>query len=195
VRQARASRYFSHAIQLGGAIVRNEISATLDGEGSECRLDGLFVLHGSQHVDNHTLIDHAKSNATSEELYKGVLDGRSRGIFDGKIVVRKDAQKTSSRQTNNNLLLSNEAIIDSKPQLEILADDVKCTHGSTIGQIDEEALFYLQSRGVGRTEARGILTFAFASEIVGRLEVETLKSRLETALLGRIPAPSGASER
>jgi Fe-S cluster assembly protein SufD len=195
VHQARASRYFSHAIQLGGAIVRNEISATLDGEGSECRLDGLFVLHGSQHVDNHTLIDHAKSNATSEELYKGVLDGRSRGIFDGKIVVRKDAQKTSSRQTNNNLLLSNEAIADSKPQLEILADDVKCTHGSTIGQIDEEALFYLQSRGVGRAEARGILTFAFASEIIGRLNVESLKSRLETALLGRIPAPQGASGR
>lgn len=195
VRQERDSRFFSHAIQLGGAIVRNEIHATLDGEGSECRLDGLFVLRGSQHVDNHTVIDHAKPHATSEEFYKGVLDGRSRGIFDGKIVVRKDAQKTSSRQTNNNLLLSNEAIIDSKPQLEILADDVKCTHGSTIGQIDEEALFYLQSRGVGRTEARGILTFAFASEIVGRLEVETLKSRLETALLGRIPAPSGASER
>ncbi|MCM2314632.1 MAG: Fe-S cluster assembly protein SufD [Thermoanaerobaculia bacterium] len=195
IQQARDSRVFSHAIQLGGSIVRNEIHATLDGEGSECRLDGLFVLRGSQHVDNHTVIDHAKPHATSEEFYKGVLDGRSRGIFDGKIVVRKDAQKTSSRQTNNNLLLSNEAIIDSKPQLEILADDVKCTHGSTIGQIDEEALFYLQSRGVGRTEARGILTFAFASEIVGRLEVETLKSRLETALLGRIPAPSGASER
>ncbi|MGK2858679.1 MAG: Fe-S cluster assembly protein SufD [Thermoanaerobaculia bacterium] len=195
VRQARDSHVFSHAIQLGGALVRNEIHATLDGEGSECQLDGLFVLRGSQHVDNHTVIDHAKPHATSEEFYKGVLDGRSRGIFDGKIIVRKDAQKTSSRQTNNNLLLSNEAIIDSKPQLEILADDVKCTHGSTIGQIDEEALFYLQSRGVGRTEARGILTFAFASEIVGRLTVETLKSRLETALLGRIPAPSGASER
>jgi Fe-S cluster assembly protein SufD len=195
IRQERDSHVFSHAIQLGGALVRNEIHAKLDGEGSECQLDGLFVLRGSQHVDNHTLIDHAKPHATSEEFYKGVLDGRSRGIFDGKIIVRKDAQKTSSRQTNNNLLLSNEAIIDSKPQLEILADDVKCTHGSTIGQIDEEALFYLQSRGIGLTEARGILTFAFASEIVGRLKVETLKSRLETALLGRIPAPAGASER
>jgi len=195
VRQLRDSRFSSHAIQLGGALVRNEILATLDGEGSECQLDGLFVLQGTQHVDNHTVIDHAKPHATSEEFYKGVLDGRSRGIFDGKIIVRKDAQKTSSRQTNNNLLLSNEAIVDSKPQLEILADDVKCTHGSTIGQIDEDALFYLQARGVGRTEARGILTFAFASEIVGRLNVETLKSRLETALLGRIPAPAGASER
>jgi Fe-S cluster assembly protein SufD len=194
-RLGRSSRVASHVIHLGGLLVRNEIHATLDGEGSECQLDGLFVLHGSQHVDNHTVIDHAKPHATSEELYKGVLDGRSRGIFDGKIVVRKDAQKTSSRQTNNNLLLSNEAIIDSKPQLEILADDVKCTHGSTIGQIDEEALFYLQSRGLGRSEARGILTFAFASEIIGRLKVESLKSRLETALLGRIPAPQGASER
>lgn len=195
VRQARSSRFFSHAIQLGGAIVRNEIRASLDGEGSECRLDGLFVLRGTQHVDNHTVIDHATPNCTSEELYKGVLDGRSRGVFDGKIIVRKDAQKTSSRQTNNNLLLSNEAIADSKPQLEILADDVKCTHGSTIGQINEEALFYLQSRGVGRIEARGILTFAFASELVERLNVASLKSRLETALLGRIPAPQGASER
>lgn len=194
VRQARSSRFFSHSIQLGGAIVRNEIHASLDGEGSECRLDGLFVLRGAQHVDNHTVIDHASPNATSEELYKGVLDGRSRGVFDGKIIVRKDAQKTSSRQTNNNLLLSNEAVADSKPQLEILADDVKCTHGSTIGQINEEALFYLQSRGLGRTEARGILTFAFASEIIGRLNVESLKSRLEAALLGRIPAPQGASE-
>lgn len=193
-RLSRSSRFLSHVIHLGGALVRNEIHATLDGEGSECQLDGLFVLGGSQHVDNHTVIDHSSPHATSEEFYKGVLDGRSRGIFDGKIIVRKDAQKTSSRQTNNNLLLSNEAIIDSKPQLEILADDVKCTHGSTIGQINEEALFYMQSRGVGRTEARGILTLAFASEIVGRLEVESLKQRLEAVLLGRIPAPRGASE-
>jgi len=194
VHQERSSHFFSHAIHLGGGIVRNEIHAMLDGEGSECLLDGLYVLENSQHVDNHTVIDHAKPHSTSQELYKGILDGKSRGAFDGKIIVRKDAQKTLSRQTNNNLLLTSDAIVDSKPQLEIYADDVKCNHGSTIGQIDEEALFYLRSRGIGKTEARNILTFAFAAEITERLKVPTIRKRLEKLLLGRLPASAGDKE-
>ncbi len=194
VHQDRDSHFFSHSIHLGGSIVRNEIHAVLDGEGSECMLDGLYVLENAQHVDNHTVIDHAKPHATSQELYKGILDGRSRGVFDGKIVVRKDAQKTLSRQTNNNLLLTSDAIVDSKPQLEIHADDVKCNHGSTIGQLDEEALFYLQSRGIGRTEARNILTFAFGAEITERLKVATVRERLEKLLLGRLPVSGGLKE-
>jgi len=193
VHQKRDSHFFSHALHLGGGIVRNEIRATLDGEGSECVLDGLYVLENTQHVDNHTVIDHAKPHATSQELYKGILDGRSRGAFDGKIIVRKDAQKTLSRQTNNNLLLTSDAIVDSKPQLEIYADDVKCNHGSTIGQLDEESLFYLRSRGIGQTEARNILTYAFGAEITERLEVETVRSRVEKLLLGRLPASAKES--
>jgi Fe-S cluster assembly protein SufD len=194
VHQKRNSHFFSHAIHLGGGIVRNEIRATLDGEGSECLLDGLYVLAGSQHVDNHTVIDHAQPHATSQELYKGILDGRSRGAFNGKIIVRKDAQKTLSRQTNNNLLLTSDAIADSKPQLEIYADDVKCNHGSTIGQLDQESLFYHRSRGIGATEARNILTFAFGAEITGRLKVETVRARIEKLLLERLPAGAGDKE-
>jgi len=193
VEQKRDSHFFSHAIHLGGGIVRNEIRAVLDGEGSECLLDGLYVLENGQHVDNHTVIDHAKPHASSQEHYKGILDGKSRGAFDGKIIVRKDAQKTLSRQTNNNLLLTSDAIVDSKPQLEIYADDVKCNHGSTIGQLDEEALFYLRSRGIGAAEARNILTFAFGVEITERLKVEIVRRRLEKLLLGRLPSSSKES--
>jgi Fe-S cluster assembly protein SufD len=195
VHQKRDSHFFSHALHLGGGLVRNEIRAVLDGEGSECVLDGLYVLENAQHVDNHTVIDHAKPHTTSQELYKGILDGRSRGAFDGKIVVRKDAQKTVSRQTNNNLLLTSDAIVDSKPQLEIYADDVKCNHGSTIGQLDEESLFYLRSRGIGKTEARNILTFAFGAEITERLKVATIRERIEAMLLGRLPSSPTGKEK
>ena len=145
-------------------------------------------------MDHHTEIDHAKPHCDSVELYKGVLDGRSRGVFDGRIVVRKDAQKTNSAQTNNNLILSELAIVDTKPQLEIYADDVKCTHGSTIGQLDDEAMFYLRSRGLGMEDARNLLIYAFASEVVGRIRVNALREELQGVLLDRLPGDgSGAA--
>ncbi|HEU5250753.1 MAG TPA: Fe-S cluster assembly protein SufD, partial [Thermoanaerobaculia bacterium] len=143
VRQERDSRFTSHSITLGGALVRNDLNVRLDAEGADCTLNGLFIGSGTQHLDNHTLIDHAKPHGTSRELYKGIMDGRSRGIFHGKIIVRPDAQKTDARQTNKNLLLSKEALVNSTPALEIFADDVKCRHGSTIGQLDAGAMFYL----------------------------------------------------
>jgi Fe-S cluster assembly protein SufD len=133
-------------------------------------------------VDHHTVIDHAKPNATSHELYKGILDGRSSAVFNGRIIVRKDAQKTDSKQTNKNLVLSDEAVIDTKPELQIHADDVRCTHGATIGQIDAEALFYLRSRGIGRREARRLLTYAFAQDIIDRIKVKPLAESLERIL-------------
>lgn len=177
----RSANFFSHSISLGGAIARNDIGATLE-EGSHATLNGLYIVNGTQHVDNHTVIDHAKPNATSHELYKGILDGRAAAVFNGRIIVRKDAQKTDSKQTNKNLVLSDEAVIDTKPELQIHADDVRCTHGATIGQIDAEALFYLQSRGIGRKEARNLLTYAFAQDIVDRVKVKSLAESLERIL-------------
>jgi Fe-S cluster assembly protein SufD len=187
VRQMRNSSVHTHAITFGGALTRNDLDVVLDGEGASCVLDGLYLLEGSQHLDNHTKIDHVTPLAESLELYKGILDGKSRGIFDGKIIVRPGAQKTTSRQTNKNLLLTSDAIADSNPTLEIYADDVKCNHGSTIGQLDEEALFYLQSRGVGLADARNILTYAFASEIVERMKLEPVRALLARTLLERLP--------
>ncbi|MCI0411156.1 MAG: Fe-S cluster assembly protein SufD, partial [Acidobacteria bacterium] len=136
---SRSARFASHSISLGGALVRNDVNMVLDGEGIECVLNGLYLAQGTQHIDNHTFIDHAQPHCASREFYKGVLSGRSHGVFNGKILVRKDAQKTDAKQTNKNLLLSEEALVDTKPQLEIYADDVRCTHGATIGQLDEEA--------------------------------------------------------
>ena len=194
VRHERDSRFTHSSISLGAAIARNDLFVELGGEGAGCVLDGLYIVEGSQHVDHHTEIDHAKPHCDSVELYKGVLDGRSRGVFDGRIVVRKDAQKTNSAQTNNNLILSELAIIDTKPQLEIYADDVKCTHGSTIGQLDEEAMFYLRSRGIDRNDARNLLIYAFASEVVGRIRVKALREELQGVLLERLPGDgSGAA--
>lgn len=187
VRQERDSSVTSSVITLGGGLVRNEISVSLAGEGSSVTLDGLYVTRGTQHVDNQTVIDHQKPHCTSTEHYKGILDGRSRGIFDGKIIVRKDAQKTSSRQTNNNLILSESATVDTKPQLEINNDDVKCSHGSTIGRLDEDALFYLRSRALDEDQARALLTYAFASEIVDRLKISSLRELLQRELTGRLP--------
>src|SRR5262249_52470425 len=158
---ARSTSFSTHSISLGGALVRNDANATLS-EGSDANINGLYIVTGKQHVDNHTTIDHAKPHATSHELYKGILDGKSTAVFNGKIIVRKDAQKTDSKQTNKNLVLSDEAIINTKPELQIWADDVRCTHGATIGQLDAEMLFYLQSRGIGRTDARNLLIYAFA---------------------------------
>jgi Fe-S cluster assembly protein SufD len=186
VRQARASRFQSHSICLGGKLVRNDIDTLFDGEGGECVLNGLFMAGDSQHMDTHTRIDHKRAHCTSRELYKGVLDGRARGVFHGLILVRKDAQKTDAHQTNRNLLLSKEALVNSTPQLEILADDVKCKHGSTTGQLDPVALFYLRSRGISEAAARSLLTYAFASDIVSRIEVADVREALGALLQRRL---------
>jgi Fe-S cluster assembly protein SufD len=166
----------------------------MDAERCECSLNGLSLATGTQLIDNHTTIDHAKPNGSSHELYKAILDGRSRGVFNGKIFVRQDAQKTDAKQTNKTLLLSDQAIIDTKPQLEIFADDVKCTHGATVGQLDAEQIFYLRSRGIGEVEAKDILTFAFAGDVVSRVHVEPLRKQLESLVhqrlnQGRIVSP------
>jgi Fe-S cluster assembly protein SufD len=186
-RQGRSSSLTSHVIGLGGALTRNEILAVLDGEGGECFLNGLYLLKGHQHYDTRTVLDHAQPFCSSREFYKGILDDESHGVFSGKIVVRPGAQKTDAKQSNMNLLLARGATINSKPQLEIFADDVKCTHGATIGRIDEEALFYLRSRGMDEASARSLLIYAFASEILLRLPLPWLRHKLEMALFERLP--------
>ncbi len=184
-RLERASTLVTQQVTLSGALVRNDIRAILNGEGADCTLDGLYLAEGDQHIDNHTEIDHAQPRASSRELYKGILRGRARGVFNGKIVVRKAAQKTDARQTNKNLLLSKDAVVNSKPQLEIYADDVKCSHGSTIGQLDRDALFYLRSRGIGEEDARSLLSYGFAAEVLSRMRIAGLRARLEEYLLKR----------
>ena len=182
----RSATVSSHSISLGGALVRNHVNAVLDGEGAEATLNGFSLTTGKQHVDNHTSIDHAKPHCNSFELYKGILDDRSSGVFNGRIIVRPHAQKTDSKQTNQNLLLSEEALVNTNPQLEIYADDVKCTHGATIGQLDSQAVFYLQSRGIGREAARQLLTFAFANDIASQIRIEPIRARLEKTLFHRL---------
>jgi Fe-S cluster assembly protein SufD len=177
----RSAALASHSISLGGALVRNDANATLS-EGSEATLNGLYIVNGTQHIDNHTMIDHTMPHGTSHELYKGILDGKAHAVFNGKIIVRKDAQKTDSKQTNKNLVLSDDAVVDTKPELQIFADDVRCTHGATIGQLDSEAMFYLQSRGIGKSEARSLLTYAFAQDVVDRIKVQSLRDSLERIL-------------
>jgi Fe-S cluster assembly protein SufD len=181
-----ASRYTSNAISLGGSLVRNNITAVFNAEGSECTLNGLTLITGTQIIDNHTAIDHAKPHCNSHELYKAILDGESKGVFNGKIFVRKDAQKTDAKQTNKTLLLSDNATINAKPQLEIFADDVKCTHGATIGQLDDEQLFYLRSRGIDLAAARDILTFAFAGDVINRITIEPLREQVEKMIHDRL---------
>ena len=180
----RSANFSSTSISFGAALARNDVTATLS-EGTEATLNGLYVATGSQHIDNHTVIDHAKPHGTSRELYKGILDGKASAVFNGRILVRKDAQKTDSKQTNKNLVLSDEAVIDTKPELRIFADDVRCTHGATIGQLDSESLFYLQSRGIGRREARTLLTYAFAQDVVDRVKAGELRDSLERILFGK----------
>jgi Fe-S cluster assembly protein SufD len=184
--QQRKSIFTSNSISLGGALVRNNVKTVLAAEDSECTLNGLSLATSEQLIDNHTTIDHTKPGCRSHELYKAVLDGKSRGVFNGRIYVRKGAQKTDAKQTNKTLLLSPDATMDSKPQLEIFADDVKCTHGAAIGQLDEEQVFYLRSRGLGEDEARDILTYAFASDIINRIHVEALRKELDRVLLKRL---------
>ena len=182
----RSSTFSSHSIDLGGALVRNNLNVALEGEGAECTLNGLYMVTGRQHVDNHTRIDHVQPRCSSRELYKGILDGKSRGVFNGKVVVHKAAEKTDAKQVNKNLLLSGDAVIDSKPQLEIFNNDVKCTHGTTICQYDQDAMFYLRSRGVDLAAARSLLTYAFASELFDRIKVGPVRTRLEALLLTRL---------
>ena len=186
VLQEQSSRLYSHSISLGGALVRNDLNAVMNGEGCDCTLNGLYVTRGRQLVDNHTCIDHARPHCDSRELYKGILDDQSRGVFSGKIVVRKDAQKTNARQTNKNLLLSEEALSNTAPELKIFADDVKCTHGATIGHIDEEELFYTRSRGIGAEAARTLLTYAFASDILGSVKFKPIQCQIDLILLTRL---------
>jgi Fe-S cluster assembly protein SufD len=187
VQQSRSSSFSTHSIALGGALVRNDVNTVLNGEGAEATLDGLYVVSGQQHVDNHTRIEHAKPHCSSRELYKGILDQKARAVFNGRIIVRPDAQKTDSKQTNKNLLLSEEALANTNPQLEIYADDVKCTHGATIGQLSADALFYMRARGIGLETARNLLTYAFANEITNRIKIEPLRAELEMLLFSRLP--------
>jgi Fe-S cluster assembly protein SufD len=186
----KGSTFSSHYLGFGGGLVRNQVRAHLGGQGCECTLNGLYVASGTQHLDNLTVIDHAMPRCASHELYKGILDGKAHGVFNGKIFVHQDAQKTDAKQTNQTLLLSDDAVINTKPQLEIYADDVKCTHGATVGQLDDEAIFYLRSRGIGEAQARALLTFAFANDIVRRVKVERLRIRLEEMLLARHHLPA-----
>ncbi|MDO8643699.1 MAG: Fe-S cluster assembly protein SufD [bacterium] len=179
VSQKRGSRFHSQLISLGGLSVKNRIESELAAEGAEVLLDGLFLAHGKQQINLETWIDHAKPHASSQELYKGILDGQSHSIFNGTIVVRPGAQKTTALQMNKNLLLSKEAVIDTKPQLEIDANDVQCRHGATVGQLDPEAIFYLRSRGLSENKARSLLTNAFANEMVQRIKNDSLRLYLE----------------
>ena len=191
-KQARKSRFSCRTITLGGKLVRNDLGVELVGENSHCDMFGLYHPLGAQHVDNHTTMVHAAANCSSREWYKGVLDGRARAVFHGRIVVQEGAQKTDAAQTNNNLLLSQGAEIDTKPQLEIYADDVKCSHGATVGRMDEDALFYLRSRGIDETRARALLTFAFVADIINEVAIAPLKDALENILSSRLVSDDAA---
>jgi Fe-S cluster assembly protein SufD len=181
VQLGKSTNFSTHNISLGALLARNDIGTVLS-EGTESTVNGLYIVGGTQHIDNHTVIDHAMPHAASHEMYKGILDGKAQAVFNGRIIVRKDAQKTDSKQTNKNLVLSDDAVINTKPELQIHADDVRCTHGATIGQLDAESMFYLQSRGIGKQDARSLLTFAFAQDIVDRIKVSSLRESLERSL-------------
>ncbi|HEX6533473.1 MAG TPA: Fe-S cluster assembly protein SufD [Gemmatimonadaceae bacterium] len=184
-RQERDSHFISFSFATGAALSRTNIYTVLDGEGSGATLDGLYMTDGTQHVDHQTRIEHAKPNTFSREVYKGILAGESHGVFNGKVYVRPEAQKTDGKQENNNLLLSERARVDTKPQLEIFADDVKCTHGATVGRLDDQALFYMKSRGIGAEHARKLLTYAFAAGVLESIAVEPVRRSLEAATLAR----------
>ena len=183
---ASNATFRSHSIGFGGALVRNDVVATLSGEGAECTLNGLDFADGTRLVDNHTMIDHTKPHCSSRELYKVILADRARAVFNGKIVVRPDAQKTDAKQTNKALLLSEDAQINTKPQLEIFANDVKCTHGAAVGQMDEDALFYLRARGLALRDAREFLIHAFAGEVLNKMPLEALRDRADAELLRQL---------
>jgi Fe-S cluster assembly protein SufD len=184
-RQERDSHFVSFSMATGARLSRTNIYTLLDGEGCGATLNGLYMVDGDQHVDHQTRIEHAQPNCFSREVYKGILDGSSHGVFNGKVFVHPAAQKTDGKQSNNNLLLSDKAHVDTKPQLEIFADDVKCTHGATVGRIDEIALFYMKSRGLSAATARDLLTYAFAAEVLEQIELEELKQELESMTMSR----------
>lgn len=192
VELGRDSRFASHSIALGGSLVRNDIGVVLGAEGGDCTLNGLYITGGRQHVDTHTVIDHARPHGTSRELYKGVLDGASRAVFDGLIVVRPEAQKTDAQQENRNLLLSEDALVDTKPTLQINADDVKCKHAATIGQIDDDALFYLRSRGLCEEAARNLMIHAFVNDILDRIKVSPVRAGLECLMITQLKTHKAA---
>lgn len=185
--QGRNSQVHSYAASFGGALTRNDINAVLQVEGAECSLRGLFIAAGQQHVDYHTTIDHAAPHGSSNQLYKSVLDQDGTGVFNGKVIVRPHAQKTSAEQSSKNLLLSDAATINVKPQLEIFADDVRCTHGATVGHVHEDELFYLRTRGIDEATARGLLIHAFANELVQQVSIPALAGWLEDALCSQLP--------
>jgi Fe-S cluster assembly protein SufD len=187
IQQERDANVSSHSVLIGGALVRNNVHPVLAGEGGECLINGLYLGDGEQHIDNYMLVEHASPRCASHQFYNGILSGHSHGVFHGRIVVHKDAQKTDAKQTNRNLLLSDDAQIDTKPQLEIYADDVKCTHGATIGQIDEIALFYLRSRGLDEASARDMLLLAFAGQCIERIKPGAIRKYVERIVHHAMP--------
>ena len=199
IEQRRNANVTSHSVLLGGGLVRNNVHPVLAGEGGECLINGLFLGTGRQHLDNYMHVEHAAPHCGSRQFYNGILDGQAHGVFHGRIVVHKAAQKTDAKQTNRNLLLNDDAQIDTKPQLEIYADDVKCTHGATIGQIEENALFYLRSRGISEIEARKLLLMAFAEECVERMHAGAAREHVEKLIrehllfLANAPAATGGT--
>ena len=187
-RVASGGRLGSNAVQLGGRLVRYGIGVSLDGPGASVALNGLYVARGRQHVDFHTRVDHREPGGTSEQVYKGLLDGHGRGVFNGRVVVHRGAQHSDASQSNHNLLLSQNAEIDTKPQLEIFADDVKCSHGATVGQLDERAIHYVRSRGLGEDAARALLTFGFAEDVLARMGAPAVRRHVERGLVRALPA-------
>lgn len=190
-REERGAQFAHHSVSIGGHLTRNNICTFLDGEGIHSTLNGLNITTGDQHVDNHTRIEHARPNCESHEVFKSILDGESSGVFTGMIHVWPDAQKTDAKQSSRNILLSDKASMDPQPQLRIFADDVKCTHGATIGRFDEEAIFYLRSRGISEKDAIGLLTFAFANEVISEIKVEAVRAQLERIIAERYRSDRG----
>lgn len=186
VKQARSSRFSAFTFTLSGAIIRNNMNIVVEGEGCESNMYGLYLLNGKTHVDNHTEVDHQKPHCESNELYKGIMDDHSHGVFNGKVFVRQEAQKTNAFQSNKNILLSDNAVINSKPQLEIWADDVKCSHGCTTGQLDEEGIFYLRSRGISKESARALMLYAFAMDVLTSVKLDALKEFLKELIADRL---------
>lgn len=184
--QAKDSRFYTNTFSFKGALIRNNVYINVDGENCEAHMNGLYQLSGKSHVDNNTSVDHLKPNSYSNELYKGILDENSRGIFNGKIYVRPDAQKTNAFQSNNNILLTDTATVNTKPQLEIWADDVKCSHGCTTGQLDAEAIFYLRSRGIEKNQAKALMLNAFANEALTELQNDLIKEEVESIILNKL---------
>ena len=182
----RSSRYETTSINLGARLSRHDISVVMDHEGAETSVDGLYIVGADQHTDTHSVIDHKQPHCSSHQLYKGILDDNGRAVFNGKIFVREGAQKTDAMQTNKNLLLSDKARVDTKPQLEIFADDVKCAHGAAVGQIDPEELFYLETRGIGPELGRNLLTYGFAEEVIAKIKIESIRSQLDKTVLRQL---------